>query len=88
MLGVLGYQCPFIKGFTQIAKPLTQLLKKEHPFKWTEECTKALGTLIDIVTSDLVLYRPDLDKQFVLEVDASQYAIGAILYQRDNNGKL
>jgi RNase H-like domain found in reverse transcriptase len=63
------------------------LLKKGQTFKWTQECTDALNKLIDIVTSDLVLFRPDETKQFELEVDASQYAIGAILYQRDDNGK-
>jgi RNase H-like domain found in reverse transcriptase/Reverse transcriptase (RNA-dependent DNA polymerase) len=86
-LGVLGYQRPFIRGFAHIAKPLTSLLKKGQTFKWMQECTDALNKLIDIVTSDPVLFRPDETKQFELEVDASQYAIGAILYQRDNNGK-
>jgi RNase H-like domain found in reverse transcriptase len=87
-LGVLGYQRPFIKGFAHIAKPLTQLLKKGQPFQWTEDCTAALDKLITIVTSDPVLQRPDQEKPFELEVDASQYALGAILYQRDDNGKL
>jgi RNase H-like domain found in reverse transcriptase/Reverse transcriptase (RNA-dependent DNA polymerase) len=88
MLGVLGYQRPFIKGYAHLARPLTDLLKKEVPFKWTEECMKALNELIDIVTSDLVLYRPDYDKPFELEVDASQFTTGAILYQRNKKGRL
>jgi RNase H-like domain found in reverse transcriptase len=46
-----------------------------------------LDTLISIVTSDPVLHCPDHNKQFKLEVDASQYVLGAILYQWDNNGK-
>jgi len=82
-LGVLGFQQPFIPGFAMIAKPLTNLLKKTSPFLWTEECTTALTTLRDIVTSEPVLIPPDQDWQFILEVDASQYAIGAILYQAD-----
>jgi len=39
--------------------------------------------LIDIVTLSPVLIAPDQDRQFELEVDASQFAIGAILWQRD-----
>ena len=79
-LRVLGYQRPFIWGFAHIAKPLTQLTKKEVPFKWTEECRKALDKLIKIVISESVLACPNLEKQFELEVDASAYVIGAILF--------
>ena len=87
-LGVLGYQQPFIKDFAKLAKPLTSLLKKDIPFKWTEECTQSLDALLKIVSSDPVLHRPDYDQPFILEVDASQYATGAILYQRDEEGHL
>jgi len=59
------------------------LLKKTSPFLWTEECTTALTTLHDIVTSEPVLVSPDQDRQFILKVDTSQYATGAILYQAD-----
>ena len=44
-LGVLGFQRPFIPGFTKIACPLTNLLKKETEFTWTFEGTKSLDTL-------------------------------------------
>jgi hypothetical protein len=77
-----------ITGFAHIAKPLTHLLKKGQTFEWTDECTAALDKLINIVTSDPVLQRPDQEKPFELEVDASQFALGAILYQRDDKGKL
>jgi len=87
MLGVLGFQRPFIPGFATIAKPLTNLLKKTSPFLWTQECTTALTTLRDIVTSEPVLVSPDQNEQFILEVDASQYATGVILYQADKTMK-
>jgi len=83
MLGVLGFQRPFIPGFAKITKPLMNLLKKTLPFLWTEECTTALTTLHHIVTSEPILIFPDQERQFILEVDASQYATGAILYQAD-----
>jgi Reverse transcriptase (RNA-dependent DNA polymerase) len=44
-LGVFGFQRPFIRGFAQIAKPLTDLLKKETPFEWTDKCTTAVKEL-------------------------------------------
>jgi RNase H-like domain found in reverse transcriptase len=63
-----------------------QLLKKEKKFEWMDECTAALDKLIGIVTSDPVLHRPNYDLPFTLEVDASQYATGAILYQPNDKG--
>ena len=86
MLGVLGYQRPFIKNFAATARPLHNLTKKDTPFEWTQECTDALEQLIQAVTSELVLYQPDFTKQFELEVDASLFAVGAVLFQRvDDN---
>jgi hypothetical protein len=55
------------------------LLKKDTTFEWTPECRTSLDTLIDIITSSPILITPDQDHQFELEVDASQFAIGAIL---------
>jgi RNase H-like domain found in reverse transcriptase/Reverse transcriptase (RNA-dependent DNA polymerase) len=87
-LGVLGYQRPFIHRFAQLARPIMQLLKKEKKFEWMDECTVALDKLIKIVTSNPVLHRPNYDLPFTLEVDASQYATGAILYQPNEKGRL
>jgi hypothetical protein len=81
VLRVLGYQCPFIPNFAHFAKPLTSLLKKDATFEWTAEHRASLDTLINIVTSSPILVAPDQDCQFELEVDASQFAIGAILWQ-------
>jgi hypothetical protein len=61
-------------------KPLAKLTKKkEEPFIWTKEAEEALNTLIGIVTSNLVLKCPDPEKQFKMEVDASAFALGAVL---------
>jgi len=84
-LGILEFQHPFIPGFADIAKPLMNLLKKTTTFDWTPACTTALITLQDIITSEPVLVPPDQDCQFILEIDTSQYATGAILYQADKN---
>jgi Reverse transcriptase (RNA-dependent DNA polymerase) len=54
-LGVFRYQRPFIRGFADIAKPLTELTKKDTPFVWTSRCTTAIQRLKEIVLSDPVL---------------------------------
>jgi len=83
VLRVLSYQRPFIPNFAHFARPLTSLLKKDAIFEWTPEHRASLDTLIDIVTSSPILVAPDQDCQFKLKVDASQFAIGAILWQQD-----
>src|SRR6202167_6350786 len=87
ILGVLGYQRPFIPNFATIARPLTSLLKKDTPFSWTDDCRQALDALISIVLSDPALGQPDMSRPFQLEVDASAFATGAILSQKDSRGK-
>ena len=87
VLGVLGYQRPFIPNYATLARPLTTLTKKHQVFEWTTECREALNTLISIVTSAPTLGQPDLTRPFQLQVDASAYATGAILTQPDSRGK-
>jgi hypothetical protein len=86
-LGLLNYHRAFVPGFSHIVKPLTQLLKKNVKFVWTEIYTKALDRIVNILTTEPVLTHPDPKKPFKLEVDASDYATGAILFQRDKRGK-
>ena len=87
ILGVLRYLRPFIRGFADLARPLTQLTKKSEVFEWRTEHTKALDQLIEKVTAQPVLRCADPKKAFELEVDASTYGIGAILMQQDKEGK-
>jgi RNase H-like domain found in reverse transcriptase/Reverse transcriptase (RNA-dependent DNA polymerase) len=87
-LGVFGYQRPFIHGFANIAKPLTELTKKDVPFAWTPHCTATIQQLKQIILSNPVLQQPHPDHPYTLEVDASQYATGAILQEPDEAGRL
>ena len=84
VLGVLGYQRPFIPHYADIARPLVALTKKTQPFNWTSECREALDTLIKKVTDGPVLSQPNLTQPFYLQVDASAYATGAVLTQLDD----
>jgi hypothetical protein len=58
-----------------------QLLKKNVKFLWMDVCTKALDRIINILTTEPVLTHLDPEKLFELEVNASDYATGAILFQ-------
>jgi hypothetical protein len=87
ILGVLGYQRPFIPNYANIACPLVTLTKKDQPFLWTPECTNALDSLISIILDNPALHQPDLSRPFFLQVDASAFATGAILTQKDERGK-
>jgi len=81
-IGVAGYHHMFIPGFSQIAAPITRLFSKEVPFEWSQECIDAMREIKRRITSSPVLVRPDPSKQFKLEVNTSQIATGAILYQQ------
>ena len=87
ILELLNYHQAFIPRFSHIIKPLTCLLKKDQPFLWTTTCTNTLNRIINILTSEPVLTHPNPNKPFELEVDALNFAIGAILFQRDSRGK-
>ena len=58
-LGLIGYYRRFIENFSKIAKPMTELLKKDTKFKWTEECEASFQELKKrFVTPTMRLYLP------------------------------
>ena len=67
-----------------IARPLNNLLKKGAKWIWREAEQEVFNKLKQIVCEELVLIQPDQMKPFKVEVDASNYAIGAVLMQRDD----
>jgi len=81
-IGVAGYHRMFIPEFSTIAAPITRLFGKDVPFEWTQNCVEAMHKIKKRITASPVLMQSNPSKQFELEVDASQIAIGAILYQR------
>lgn len=71
-----GHYRRFIHRYAHIAKPLTDLLKKDN-FHWTSQAKDALHSLKMAVTSAPVLRLPDFSQPFVLETDASGSGISA-----------
>jgi hypothetical protein len=87
-LGFGNYYRRFISGFAEIARPLHELTKKDKIWNWTNECQTTFETLKERFSTAPVLTMPDTTKPFILETDASKWAIGATLLQKQDNGQL
>ena len=80
-LGLCSYYRNFIKGFSQVAAPMNQLLEKETEFVWAEECEVAFEHLKQALTSAPILGYPRPGGQLVVDTDASDVGLGAVLSQ-------
>jgi ribonuclease HI len=80
-LGLAGYYRRFIEGFSKIARPMTELLKKDKKFVWTEACERSFHELKERLTTAPVLVLPDIRKDFVIFCDASRQGLGCVLMQ-------
>jgi len=80
-LGHAGFYRRFIKDFSQIARPLTNLLAKDAPSEFTDECLRAFRILKKALVSAPIIQPPDWTLPFEIMCDASDYAVGAVLGQ-------
>ena len=83
-LGLVGFYLQFIKNFSELAAPLTELTKKgqrNQEIKWSESQEKAFGQLRKALVSKPILKMVEISKRFTLQVDASDLGIGAIVLQ-------
>jgi len=87
-LGLTGYYRRFIANYANLALPLTDLTKKEAPnrIRWTTACDIAFKKLKKLLCSSPLLRSPDFEKPFILQTDASDRGIGAVLSQVDMEG--
>lgn len=86
-LGLANYYRRFIRDFASIAKPLHKLTEKNSSFSWTKECQQSFETLREKLSSPPVLCYPNFEESFILDTDASNDGIGAVLSQCDAEGK-
>ncbi|KAK1646357.1 hypothetical protein QYE76_064162 [Lolium multiflorum] len=80
-LGLAGYYRKFVEGFSSIARPLTQLLKKDKKFEWTDKCEASFQELKKRLVTAPVLTMPDITKDFDVYCDASKLGLGSVLMQ-------
>ena len=85
-LGLANYCCRFIEGFTRVARPLHDTVKKDKKWEWTEKQEEAFRELKKRFTEEPVLAAPDLDKKMRMEVDASDYVMGGVLSMECRDG--
>ena len=85
-LGLANYYRRFIKDFGTTAKPLQRLLEKNITFEWTQQCQAAFDHLRKCLMTTPILAFPDHSRHFVLDTDASDTGIGAILSQVQDDG--
>ena len=86
-LGFASYYRRFVKDFARIARPLHRLTERTASFVWTDECRDAFNELCQSLCSAPVLAYPDFSRPFVLDTDASDVGIGAVLSQVDGEGR-
>jgi len=80
-LGFVGFYRRFIPDFAKYAKPLSSLLKKGQKFTWSENAETGFNALKNALSDYTLLYLPDMNHEFTIQTDASDFSLGAILLQ-------
>jgi hypothetical protein len=80
-LSLAGYYNQFIEKFSKIAKPMTELLKSNTPYVWSDKCEARFQELKTRLTTTPVLTLPDASKDIVVYCDASRQGLGCVLMQ-------
>ena len=83
-LGMTGYYHQCIDSYAHISEPLVRLTKKKEPFIFGDEQQVAFDQLKQALCSNKIMAYPDPSKPYILYTDASGYAIGSILVQKDS----
>ena len=84
-LGLTNYYRRFIKNFAQVARLMNVLIRKDVKWQWEQEQQKAFDKLKRVFTTRPVLVAPDLDKEFRVEVDTSNYVTRGVLSMKCSN---
>ena len=85
-LGLANYLNKYSKNYAEQTKPLSDLLKKDTEWTWSKEQEDAFTSVKQSLVEAPVLALPDADKPFSVVCDASNFAIGSALMQKDDDG--
>ena len=87
-LGLAGYYCHFVPGFAQLTARISDLTRKEEPPKvnWTAQHEEDFQKLKALMCNKPILHCPDESREFLLQSDASERGIGAVLSQMTEEG--
>jgi hypothetical protein len=80
-IGLAGYYRRHVRNFAEVAKPLTNLTRKEVPFEWTNDHQNAFEELERLLSTETLLIYPDFSQPFIVACDVSTKALGAVLSQ-------
>ena len=80
-LGMTNYQRKFVEGYSKVTSALTDLLKKDKRWSWTNKCQEAFDDLKKRMVTAPILKFPDFERPFEVHIDASDFAIGGVLMQ-------
>ena len=80
-LGMTSYYRRFCQNFSSVAHPLISLTSPKSKFEWDETCQNSFNQIKNLLCSKPVLSTPDPSKPFMLQVDACDYGVGAVLLQ-------
>jgi hypothetical protein len=80
-LGLVGYYRRFIKGFSKISKPMTELLGKDKKFEWSAKCKASFQELKKRLMTTPVLVMLNIEKLFSVYCDASRQGLGCVFMQ-------
>ena len=83
-LELCNYYRQFIKGYSTISAPITNLLRKDRKFKWSTKINDTFQQLKEQMSIVPVLAIPDPKKEFIVTIDVSDFTIGVVLSQGNN----
>ena len=87
VLGLFSYYRRFVKNYSKLVAPLNDLLKKDVPYNWTKQHQEIFEILKEKLTTALILSYSDFNQSFILSTDASTTGLGAVLSQKDSEGR-
>lgn len=86
-LGTAGWYRRFIKDFASLSAPLTDTLKKRLKLSISPEAIESFHMLKQALTAAPVLRHPDFRREFFIQCDALEYGVGAVLFQKNDEGE-